>query len=124
MFPSMKTGRFASGLLLVAQNLFNRYRTPRGTLRGKEEEQSYGLDLLELIGDCGDEQKIASLPQRMQQEGKKDERITKIDVKVTPVNEGPSVSLDIIVSAETDTGPFELTIKASPSLIQLLKIVA
>ncbi|MTV47148.1 hypothetical protein GM528_12520, partial [Streptococcus pneumoniae] len=44
----MKSGRFVSGVELVAQAYYRRLTTTRGTLIGGEEEQNYGLNLMSL----------------------------------------------------------------------------
>ncbi len=59
---SLKTGRFSTGARLVAEAAYRRLTTPRGTLRGGEEEANYGIDLTEMCGATNVKLLQASLP--------------------------------------------------------------
>lgn len=79
---SYSPGRVARGSMVVVQALYRRLRTPRGTLRGGPEEQAYGLDLEEYVGDLSSDALLASIPAVVRAELLKDDRVQ--DVVVTP----------------------------------------
>lgn len=119
---SLKTGRFVVGTRLVAEAIYRRLTTPRGMLRGGEEEANYGLDLCGLVGTTDPIATAASLPGRIQAELLKDERIESVSVSVVPLVEGPSVSFTITIAAVTGAGPFTLTLRASSVSVELLGV--
>ncbi len=118
----LRTGRFATGARLVGEACFRRLTTPRGMLRGGEEEANYGLDLTELIGSGNVKADAASLPGRIKSELKKDERVLTVDATVTVTTEGPATVFDIAIECDTDEGPFTLTLRASDVDVELLGI--
>jgi hypothetical protein len=119
---SVKTGRFVTGSRLVAQALYRRLTTPRGMLRGGEEEQNFGLDLTELCGSVRPKLAAAALPAQIRSEALKDERIESVDVDVLIVEDGPIVTFTITINAVTGVGPFTLQLTASAVTVQLLGI--
>lgn len=118
----LRTGRFATGARLVAESDFRRLTTPRGMLRGGEEEANFGLDLTELVGSVATKGDAAALPGRIQSELMKDERHESVAVTILETVEGPAVFWDIRVEAVTAAGPFTLTLKASAVTVELLGI--
>lgn len=118
----LRTGRFVTGPRLVAEALYRRLTTPRGTLRGGPDEANYGIDLTELVGSAATKRDAAALPGRIQAEALKDERIERVNVTVTQSVEGPSVAFAILIEAETSEGPFELQLLVSEVTVQLLNI--
>lgn len=118
---ALKTGRYATGLLLIAQNAYHRLITPRGMLPGAPD---FGLDLSELIGmgDSGDV--AARLPGQIRNELVKDERIEDVQVEVVRSSSAGRVTYTITVSATTALGPFELVLAASDVSVDLLGITA
>lgn len=120
---SMKTGRFATGVRLVAEAAYRRLITPRGMLRGGEEEANYGLDLTELCGTTNPTATAASLGGRIRAELLKDERIESVDVDVlTTTTAASEVSFTITIAAVTGAGPFTLQVLASTVTVELLGI--
>lgn len=117
---SLQTGRFVSGVLAVAQANFRRLITPRGMLRGGEDEQNYGLDLEELIGTTPTD--APSLEGRVQGELLKDERNLSVRVTVADTSDGVAHSYDITIECDTAEGPFTLQIAASDVSVELLGI--
>lgn len=118
----LRTGQYSSGLRLRGEALYRRFRTPRGSLRGGEEEQNYGLDLLELIGSVSTANDIAALQGKIQAEALKDPTIQTVAVSVLSNTDGPSTTYTINISADTDQGPFDLVISASAASVELLQI--
>ena len=116
----MRTGRFVTGARLVGEAIYRRLTTPRGMLRGGEEEQNYGFDLSDLIGSVTTSADAASLPGRIEAEITKDARILSVSVTVVPTTVGPSTSWDITIGAETQDGPFTLVVAVDDVNIELV----
>lgn len=121
---SLRTGRLVTGARLVAESAYRRLTTPRGMLRGGEEELNFGLDLTEVIGSVKTAADAAALPGRIRAELKKDERIESVDVVVTETTSGPGRSFAVRVDALTAEGPFTLAIAVSEVTVELLGIKA
>lgn len=119
---TLRTGRLSSGVRLVAENAYHRLTTPRGMLRGGEDEQNYGLDLAEYIGAQADAAVAATLPGVIRNELLKDERIDTVDVQVSELRTSVAVSYEITVECLTAEGPFQLQIAASSVSTALLGI--
>lgn len=120
----MRSGRFASGLRLVAEACYRRLITPRGDLRGGDNEDNYGIDLTSLVGASNPKQVAAALPGRIQNELTKDERVVDVEVDIVQTVAGPSTSFVITILVETTEGPFSLTLAASDVTVSLLGIAA
>lgn len=127
-FDSLAPGRFATGVMLVAQALYRRYTTPRGTLRGGPEESVYGLDIAEYIGAAGEDVAVAALPELMRGEALKDDRVsTDTAATVTAVtNDAGEIELLAEVDAVlVDSGEtFTLTLSASAFGVTLVGVQA
>ena len=121
---SLRTGRFVSGVRLVAEAAYRRLITPRGTLRGGEEEENYGFDLSSLIGSVVTASDAAALEGRIANELLKDERISTVTAVVTMTKRGPSTFFDVDVSATTAEGPFTLQLSVTDVTVELLGIAA
>lgn len=121
---SLRTGRFATGLRLVAEACYRRLTTPRGMLRGSEEEQNYGLNLMSLVGSVKAQSDTVSLPGRIRAELEKDERIETVAVDILVTKSGPATSLTITIDVVTGEGPFSLTLLASEVTVELLRVDA
>jgi hypothetical protein len=119
---SLRTGRFASGVRLVAEAIYRRLITPRGALRGGDDEANYGFDLIGKLGHTVSASEIAALPGQVEAEILKDERIESADISVNSVTTGPSVAWTITVSAVTGLGPFQLVLGVNGVTAQLLSI--
>lgn len=121
----LRTGRFVSGVRLVAQNAFHRLTTPRGMLRGGEDEADYGMDLSALVGSVQSDSEAAAIPGRIRSELTKDPRILEVE-STASVSRDPSGAITITTSihCQTAEGPFELVLAVSGVSTQLLKLVA
>jgi len=120
----MRTGRFATGTRLVAESIFRRLTTPRGMLRGTEEEGNFGLDLTELIGSVSTKSDAASLPARIQAEILKDERVESVTVRVVDESDGVAKFFTVFIEATTAEGPFSLTLGIDEVTVGVLGIEA
>ena len=87
---TLKTGRYVSGVTVVAEAIYRRLTTPRGMLLGGESEGNYGLDLMSLVGSADTKGSAASLPGRIENECRKDERIETVKATVVRTVDGPS----------------------------------
>ncbi len=108
---SYKSGRFATGLLLVAQNALHRLITPQGMLRGGKQESLYGLDVPGLIGHGV--AVIPTLPGRIHAQLILDERITDTGTIVTQSTDGPATTVIVRINCQTALGPFELVLSVA-----------
>lgn len=121
---SLKPGRYATGAQLVGEAVYRRLITPRGMLRGGEDEANYGLDLTEFVGSTSTKQDAAAAASRIKAELKKDERIIDVVVEVTPSTEGPETYFEVTINAETTEGPFDLQIGVSDVNVEILGLEA
>jgi hypothetical protein len=119
---SLRSGRYATGVRLVAEACYRRLITPRGTLRGGEDEASYGLDLTTLVGKSNPRAVEVSLPGKIRSELTKDERVESVDVEVLTVVDGPSTTFVITISVTTAEGPFTLQVSVDDVTTELLGI--
>lgn len=117
---SIRTGRFVSGPRLVAESLYRRLTTPRGMLRGGDDESDFGLDLLDLVGSATTKNDAAALEGKIRSEAAKDERIESVDVEVLTVTEGAVTSFEIAIDATTSAGPFSLQLRVEDVTIELV----
>jgi hypothetical protein len=120
----LRTGRLVSGARLIAEAAYRRLNTPRGTLRGGEEEANYGLDLTECIGSAQTDADRAAMPGRISMELAKDERIVETHVEVTESTDGQAKSWDVLIECGTTAGPFSLRLGVSEVTTTLLGIKA
>jgi hypothetical protein len=121
---SLRTGRFVTGAQLVAESDYRRLTTPRGMLRGGEEDQNFGLDLTERIGTSSTNADAISLPGEIRAELMKDDRHESVAVTVTQTKEGPAIGFVITVEGQTADGPYTLTLLATEVTVELLGIKA
>jgi hypothetical protein len=117
----LRTGRFATKARLVGEAAYRRLTTPRGMLRGGEEEAIYGFDLTGLIGTASTKSAAAALPGQIRAELLKDERIETVDIDVAVTRDGEGASSFVItMKAQTSAGPFTLAVRASEVTVELL----
>lgn len=110
---SVQPGRYVTGRTLVAQALYRRLTTVRGTLRG---DLSYGYDVVGLIGSIGSEAAAVVLRFTVRAEALKDDRVQDVDVTVTRAVVGPgeetlTIALSVLLTDENES--FTLTLAAS-----------
>lgn len=123
---SMVSGRYARGPIAVALALFRRLITPRGMLRGGEDEQAGGLDLAEYVGAVGPATALAALPGLVRGELLKDDRVLDVSVEsaISQESNGDvSVVLTIDVVLQNESDRFSLTVSADTVDAELLNIV-
>lgn len=120
----LRTGRFVTGPRLVAEAAYRRLTTPRGMLRGAEEEEVYGLDLADLIGSATTAADKATWPGRIAAELKKDERIETVSVSIVEQADRPGSAFIVTIDATTGEGPFSLQLGIEDVTIDVLGIRA
>lgn len=120
---SLRTGRLVTATTLLAHALYRRLITPRGVLRGGQDESAYGVDVTGYVGAVGYEIAEAALPNIVRAELKKDDRVQNVVVRATLRGAtGPTQSLllEIDVYPVDDTETFSLTLAVSEVETQLL----
>jgi hypothetical protein len=121
---ALRPGQFVTGARLVGEALYRRLSTPRGMLRGGDDEESYGFDLLGVIGSTQSDADAIALQGKIRNEALKDERIIDAQVTVTLTRNGPAVSLDVLIEVTTGAGPFTLNIGVDEATVELLNLAA
>lgn len=116
----LRTGRLVAGVTLIAQALARRFSTPRGVLRGGDEESAYGLDVSNYVGAVGTIAAAAALPNIMRAEALKDDRISSVRVETALDPNTDSLTITMHVTPGDETAPFTLTLAASAVEVQLL----
>jgi hypothetical protein len=120
---SLQTGRYVSGVRAVAQSIYRRLTTPRGTLRGGAEESTFGLDLPGLVGSATTPADLAALPVRIQAELLKDDRIARVVATVTDETLGPgetTLTVGLAVTLNDSQGSFTLTLAVDDMTVEIL----
>ena len=116
-------GRYARGRQVPAQALYRRLNTPRGVLRGGEEEARYGLDVANFVGKVGYQAAVAAIPGRVRAEVLKDERVVDAAVRATiAVADNGEISIEVELSVALTDGedPLSLTLGVSDVGLDLI----
>lgn len=113
---TLQTGRLVRGQTLLAQAIYRRLTTPRGTLRGGAEELAYGLDLPGYVGQTDPDTAAASLPTLIEGELAKDDRIVSVAATITSSTSTDGMTtfaivVDVVPVGEADQ--FALTLDVS-----------
>lgn len=123
------SGRYARGWMVVAQAIYRRLITPRGMLRGGDEERNGGLDLAEYIGAVGTATALASLPNLLRGEIQKDDRVAPggVAVRVTSTTDAAgdvTVLVELDVQLADESGSFAMTLSVNDVTVSLLNVSA
>jgi hypothetical protein len=120
---SLRPGRMARGKVLLAQRLYHRLITPRGSLRGGDDEANFGLDLAGKIGSTNARDLGSMLPVQIKNELEKDAEVDAVKVTATSSTNAGQVSWSITISVTPNTvGPFDLVLAASAVTVELLGV--
>lgn len=120
---SLRTGRFARGLAVLAQRDYHRLCTPQGTLRGGPNEKNFGLDLAGMCGAAITTALEASIPQRVKNELLKDPQNKAVDVHVRRSDlGGGDVQWTVTVDVDAAVGSFSLVLGVSGVTVELLDL--
>lgn len=123
------SGRYARGWMVVAQAIYRRLITPRGMLRGGDEERNGGLDLSEYVGAVGTVTALAALPNLVRGEIQKDDRVMPggVNVRATSsqeTNGDVTITLEISVRLADESEDFALTVGVDETSVELLDVSA
>lgn len=126
---SVKTGRFAQGKQVVAQALFRRVVTPRGTLRSAVDEQasSYGIDLPGYVGAVGYPAAVQAIPSLVRGEWLKDDRVSEVSIAATLVTNAAGeteITLDCDVDLIDEDESFSFTLSVSDQAVAFIGSVS
>jgi hypothetical protein len=119
---SLRTGRYATGVRMLAQRCYHRLITPRGMLRGGEHEGNFGLDLAGMVGSTGSVALLsASIGASIENELRKDAEVESASAIVeATVDSDGSMSWTISVDVQSALGPFNLVLGVSGVTVELL----
>lgn len=117
----LRPGRLVTGQTLLAQACYRRLITPRGALRGGDEEGAYGLDVAGYAGALGDAAALA-LPAAVENELLKDDRVASVRVEATrSVNAGAetlTLTIDVVPADESEE--FRLTLGIDEGVLSVI----
>lgn len=120
---SIRTGRYATGAMLIGQRFYHDLITPRGMLRGGEEEGNFGQDLPGLIGSDVDERLEQQINDKINRAKANDERVASVTSSIsTTTDDTGETSVEIDIRAETAAGPFRLVVAITDVSVELLKL--
>lgn len=119
---SLQPGRWARGTSLVAQRLYHRLSTPKGDLRGGEDEADFGVDLAGYVGQNDPRTLDTALPVRVKNELLKDPAVDVVKVTASRTVAGGEVAWQLTVQAETTAGDVELIVAVSSVTVELLGV--
>lgn len=101
---AMRTGVLVSGVELLAQALYRRLTTPRGTLDDGDDGIVYGLDVCAFIGRDSTTDFIDGIPAAIEAECLKDDRVSSVEASVSSTTNAAG---ETSVVVEVDVVPFD-----------------
>lgn len=119
------SGRYSTGWRTVALALYRRLITPRGMLRGGDDEANYGLDVSQYVGAVGYPTAIAALPNIVRGELLKDDRVFDVNVRATTAQGADGlidVMLEVSVVLVDEGESFTLTVGVDEVTAELLDV--
>jgi hypothetical protein len=117
---SLQPGRFARGNVLLAQAVYRRWTTPRGTLRGGPEEANYGIDVAGYVGAVGPATAVAALPGIMRAEALKDDRVADVEVAAAWDQATETLTLSAVIVPADGRASFPLTLAVDAVGVELI----
>ncbi len=126
-YDQIFTGRMATGLEVLAQAIFRRLTTPRGTLDDGDEGEVYGIDLNDFVGTVGTDAAVDAIPEVVRAEVLKDDRVERVEVSAAIVRgtEGLiTINLDVDVFPADESDPFALSLAVGEVNVALLGVTA
>lgn len=119
----LATGRTVTGKTLVAQAIYRRLTTPRGTLSGGDDEENYGFDVSEFVGAVDEDTVVVALPNMVRAEILKDDRLSAATVtsSVSRTTAGlTTITLDVDAMLADSGETFSLTLGVSETGVAVL----
>lgn len=123
----LRPGRLARGRQLVAQALIRRIETPRGVLRGGEEESTYGFDVAALVGAVDPQVAARAAPSQVRAEWLKDDRVLDVSIEGVAAQNPDltwTVYLNCVVQLTDESEPFPLSLAVTDVSVTLLGEIA
>lgn len=121
---ALRPGVWARGLQLVGQRCYRRLITPRGALRGGEDEENFGLDLAGFVGSNDVATAQAMLPAMVRNELLKDPAIDDVAVSAQRTELGGGrVGWRLTVDVVTTDGDVQLIVGVDGVTIDLIGLV-
>lgn len=120
---ALRPGVWARGLQLVGQRCYRRLITPRGALRGGEDEENFGLDLAEFIGSSDGATVAAMLPVMTRNELLKDPAVDDVTVSAQRTEIAKRVTWRLTISVSTTDGDLTLIVSVDGVTIDLIGLV-
>lgn len=115
---SRQTGRYATGVALIAQRLYHRLITPPGSLRGSKKLRDFGLGIQRWIGQAVSRPVfLASVPARIRAELRKDPQTSRVEPAVVDERAANNdLRYRIRIQAYTAAGPFAFNLGVDEGL--------
>lgn len=126
-YDALQTGRLVTGPELVAQALFRRFITARGTLVDGADGEVYGLDLQDFIGQIGPRSALDVLPDVIRAECLKDDRVESAEITVDVVlnTDGTyQITATIDATLADEGGDFTLTVGVDQVSVSFLGVTS
>lgn len=120
---ALKTGRLVSGAELVAQAIYRRLTTARGTLRDGADGEVYGTDVADFVGLVGPDNAVDAIPDVIVAEVLQDDRVDSVSVKSSIARDAAgrvAITVDIAATLADEGGDFTLTLGISDVAVELL----
>ncbi len=105
---SLRTGRYARGVRVIAQRQYHALTTPRGSLPGDERHRNWGDDLSALVGRPGGPALDAAIRSRVARAASLDECVLSATATILSTQGADGWSTSVSVSYDTSAGPFRL----------------
>jgi hypothetical protein len=124
-YDRIVTGRTATGVELLAQAIYRRLTTPRGTLDDGDEGLVYGLDVSDFVGMIGTQAAVDALPGAVEAELLKDDRLSSVTVTATVVTDAAGLSTITLTVAGIpvdEAEEFILSLSVSDVTVALLGV--
>ena len=115
----LNTGRRVGGVRVLAESIFRRFDTARGTVA---HAPTFGYDLSGYLGAVGGAIAVAALPGIVEAEALKDDRVQAAVCSASVVRDGGSdtVTLTLRVVPLDEADSFELTFAVTDASVRLV----
>lgn len=109
---SLRTGRYAVGVAVVAQRFLHALTTPRGAVMGDEHHANWGDDLLDCVGLPGGVEAETAIRAKINRAASNDEAIAGVVTRVVSSQASDGTWMHgVYVDAQTAEGPFQIVIE-------------
>jgi phage baseplate assembly protein W len=122
---SRRTGRYVSGALLVGQRFYRCLMTPRGSLRGSEEEENWGEDLPSVCGLPGGRDAESKIRAKVQRAARTEQCLASVQTTIASAQDtSGDWTHTVTVVGQTAAGPFELVLAVGAVTVALIGLKA